>query len=253
MAQNGVHGLVGLAVGRLAGDRGAFRFGLVLGNIAPDLDLFPMALAYLFDKQVAMQLHRTFTHSLPTAAAVALAAMWLGRMRAGGRDGLRFRWLGLGLAAGIVMHGLLDALVWFTPVDMGWPLGLFGRPSQVNLWTGYEHLGRLTNYLGAADYLAYALYLGALGSMARRRGTDTAYQPTIRRWMVVFSALFPVYLVLAAVVSPETFNLLHYAPFSLAWVPLVVWLTTRMRTTIETANPGLPESSGPAMTTAFKG
>jgi hypothetical protein len=30
MAQNGVHGLIGLAVGRVAADRGALRFGLAL-------------------------------------------------------------------------------------------------------------------------------------------------------------------------------------------------------------------------------
>ncbi|MDR7420491.1 MAG: metal-dependent hydrolase [Armatimonadota bacterium] len=232
MAQNGIHGLVGLAASRLAGDRGAFRFGVVLGNIAPDLDLIPLALLYLFNRDLALSMHRTFTHSLVTAAAVALAAAWLGRR--GGR-GLRARWIGVGLAAGIVMHGSLDALVWFTPVDLGWPLHLLGLPARVDLWAGYRPPGRVNSYLGAADYLAYAVYLSTLGIMARRHATDQAFVPALRRWVIVFSALFVVYMALARLLSPQAFTVVHYGPFSLAWVPLIVWVSVRMRATIEAA------------------
>ncbi len=233
MAQNGVHGLVGLAVGRFATDPGAFRFGLVLGNIAPDLDLIPLALLYLADKGLALSMHRTFTHSLVTAAVVGLAGLWIGRPRAEGGRGECVRWVIVGLAAGMAMHGLLDVFVWFSGVDLGWPLGLLGLPSYVDLWAGYPPTGRLTNYLGAGDYLAYGLYLGALVIHSNRCATDALFRPFVRRWAWIFGALFPLYLILATRLSPGTFQFVHYGPFALVWVPLVVWMTVRMRATIE--------------------
>jgi hypothetical protein len=71
------------------------------------------------------ELHRTFTHGLFTVAAVVIAfhivALATKRPRWGN--------LGSGLGIGILLHILLDLLVWFSRVEILRPI-----PSWVNLW-----------------------------------------------------------------------------------------------------------------------
>ena len=71
MAQAGIHGLVGLTVKRWVPERRWLMMGVVLGNLAPDLDNVAVAVATITGATTE-GLHRTFTHSLFTVAAIFL-------------------------------------------------------------------------------------------------------------------------------------------------------------------------------------
>jgi len=69
MAQAGIHGLVSMAVRRWTPERTWLMLGIVLGSLLPDADNLAVAVATL-TKSPTEGLHRTFTHSLITIAAV---------------------------------------------------------------------------------------------------------------------------------------------------------------------------------------
>ena len=126
MAQAGIHGLVGMAVRKWTPSQEWLMMGIVLGNLLPDADNLAVAIATVA-RLPTEGLHRTFTHSLLTVAAIIIvfyAVAWAAQ---------RPRWgnLGLGLGLGVLMHILLDLLIWFNGVEILWPM-----PSWVNLWSG---------------------------------------------------------------------------------------------------------------------
>ncbi|HEY8495732.1 MAG TPA: metal-dependent hydrolase, partial [Limnochordales bacterium] len=163
MAQLGFHGLIGVGLARLVvpgetqeGSLGAgsspkgaggsrtgqpaladparnLRWGLVVGSILPDTDFFLLGPLYLINAQLGLAMHRTFTHSLLVAAAV----LGYFRLRSGGGRDKALWSLGVGIAAGLAVHSLTDLVVWFSGVDLLWPLGLLGLPSWVNFWAGH--------------------------------------------------------------------------------------------------------------------
>lgn len=245
MAQSGFHGILGLAVARAVGGRPSeagssqaengeaskseirkgLVFGFVLGNILPDADLLPLAITFLFDSRLAMRMHRTATHSF----VVIVPLMLLGWLFLRGRG----KGVTLGLGIGAITHSVLDIFVWFSSVDLLWPLGSWGVPSVVNLWAGIE-TGRIVgNFLGALDYLAFALYFSFLARMARARETDVDFLPKLRLFTVLNLAVFAVYTVLSFVLSKGLFEIAHYAVFVLVFFPIAVYTTVKMRSTIE--------------------
>ncbi len=245
MAQSGFHGILGLAVVRAIGGRSSKTgvspvekgqtpeaelkrgvvFGYVLGNILPDADLLPLAITFLFDSRLAMRMHRTATHSL----VVIVPLMLLGLLFLRGRG----KGMALGLGLGAITHSMLDIFVWFSSVDLLWPLGTWSVPSVVNLWSGVE-VGRVAgNFLGALDYLAFALYYAFLAKMARARETDADFLPQLRVFTVLNLAFFAVYTVLSFVLSKGLFEIAHYAMFVLVFFPIAVYTTVKMRSTIE--------------------
>ncbi|MDI6824979.1 MAG: metal-dependent hydrolase [Bacillota bacterium] len=230
MAQSGFHGIIGLYGSRaLAGsgaasarEKGDLKFGFVLGNIVPDVDLLPLVLLYLYDSRLAMSMHRTFTHSLLMAAAVYF--VFAARRRPG---------LALGLAAGMVLHDLVDVAVWFSGVDLLWPLGLLGLPSTVNLWANLHIPGVVGSLLGAADYLAYGIYFVVLRRAALRQETCLSFLPRLRLYTGLQWVLTAIFVVLALMLSHSLFNVLHYALFTLVMLPLAIYITVKMRPVIE--------------------
>lgn len=245
MAQSGFHGILGLAVARAVsggslktgsspGEKGEVSkselkkgviFGFVLGNILPDADLLPLAITFLFDSRLAMRMHRTATHSFVVIVPLMLLGWLFLRGRAKG--------IALGLGLGAITHSVLDIFIWFSPVDLLWPLGTWGVPSVVNLWSGVE-AGRVAgNFLGALDYLAFALYFAFLAKMARARETDVDFLPKLRVFTVLNLAFFAVYTVLSFVLSKGLFEIAHYAMFVLVFFPIAVYTTVKMRSTIE--------------------
>jgi membrane-bound metal-dependent hydrolase YbcI (DUF457 family) len=248
MAQSGLHGVVGLAVvrsiaGRLPGRsssaagkdgisnsrvkefRRGITFGFVLGNILPDADLLPLAITFLFDSRLAMRMHRTATHSLVVIILLTL----MGWLLAKGRG----KAVALGLGIGAISHSVLDIFLWFSPVDLLWPLGIWGIPSEVNLWAGVETGRFVGNFLGALDYLAFAFYYVLLARIARRRETNMEFLPRLNLFTGLNVAFFAVYTVLSFVLSKGLFEIAHYAMFVLAFFPIAVYTTVKMRDTIE--------------------
>jgi len=221
MAQAGIHGLAGLAVKRWTPERRWLLLGIVLGNLAPDLDNVAVAVATVTGGS-AEGLHRTFTHSLFTMAAIIVLGYivaWLTK---------RPRWgnLGLGLGIGIIMHVLLDLLIWFNGVQILWPL-----PSWVNLWGDVQPPDWWRQLMMPAEFLAFALYFWALGSMAKQSRTDTDYMGKLRIWLVVQSVLFAIFTILVFVMEAGFMTI--YGAIYLLSLFLAIGVTIRMRGTVE--------------------
>ncbi len=95
MPQAGIHSIVGVAVRKWTPKREWLMLGIVLGNMLPDADYLAVAVATLTG-QSTEGLHRTFTHSLFTVAAIILAfyvVAWTTK---------RPRWGNLGLGLGML-------------------------------------------------------------------------------------------------------------------------------------------------------
>ncbi|HEY3315659.1 MAG TPA: metal-dependent hydrolase [Bacillota bacterium] len=259
MAQLGLHGLIGLYGPKVAGTPAAaatvaaptgstapaqtvtgadplrprkdFAFGFLLGNILPDTDFFLLVLAYLFTP-AAVTLHRSFSHSLVTIALLTLI-LWLARGQAG-------RPLAWGVGLGMVTHAVVDMVVWFSSVNFLWPLGYLGVPSVVNLWGGFETPPVLSNLLGAADYLAFALYFLAIRSAAKRSGAVAALLPRLNLFINLNWVLMVIFGALSFFLSGSLFNIAHYAIFTLVLLPIVLWVTFKFRPAIEAFSVGTP-------------
>lgn len=221
MAQAGIHGIAGLAVRRWVPSREWLMLGIVLGNLLPDADNLAVAVATVAGQPTA-GLHRTFTHSLFTVAAIVIAfylAAWVAK---------RPRWgnLGLGLSIGVLMHILLDLLIWFNGVEILWPV-----PSWVNLWSTITPPEWWTKLMMPAEYLSFALFFALLGARAHRRGTGGDFLPTLRVWTGVQGALFVILTVLVYAMA-RGFIVLHGALYLLS-LGLAFGVTIRMRETVE--------------------
>jgi membrane-bound metal-dependent hydrolase YbcI (DUF457 family) len=157
MAQAGIHGMVGMAVRRWTSGREWLALGIVLGNLLPDADNLAVAGATLAGLPTA-GLHRTFTHSLFFAGGIALVFAIVARLYK------RPRWenLGVGLGIGVVMHILLDLLVWFDGVEILWPI-----PSWVNLWANVKPPVWWSKLMMPAEFLCFALLFALLDRTAR--------------------------------------------------------------------------------------
>jgi hypothetical protein len=168
-------------------------------------------------------LHRTFTHSLFTVIAVAVVFYLVGKALNQPRWGN----LGLGLGAGILMHILLDLLIWFNGVKILWPI-----PSWVNLWSGVAPPLWFDRLMLPVEFLFFALYFLWLDATARRQGTDREFARTLRVWIWVQGALFFVFTALVYTLSKG-----YMVPYGAAYLfslVLAMGVTIRMRATVET-------------------
>lgn len=221
MAQAGIHSIVGMAVRKWTPNREWFMLGIVLGNMLPDADNLAVAVAAVA-KLPAEGLHRTFTHSLFTVTAVVIAfyiVAWATK---------RPRWgnLGLGLGIGILMHILLDLLIWFNGVEIVWPI-----PSWVNLWSNVTPPEWWSKLMMPAEFLCFALFFVLLDVTARKRGTDGDFLRTLRVWTAVQGVLFVVFTVL--VYTMEKGFMIPYGALYLLSLGLAFGVTIRMRETVE--------------------
>ncbi|QUL98391.1 MAG: metal-dependent hydrolase [Candidatus Fermentithermobacillus carboniphilus] len=235
MAQSGFHGLIGLGLAKSGHwkmhrsdteSRQSFAFGFVVGNVIPDADLLPLAITYLFDPALAMRMHRTATHSLVVIGLFTLISLALARTR-------RARYLFLGSALGAVCHSLVDIAVWFSGVDLLWPLSHFGIPSEINLWKGITVPRLVGNLLGAADFLAFGLFSLYLFNLSKTFETDTDFLPRLRIFTAFHFITFSIYLVLAFILSKTLFEMAQYALFVLVSFPITVYAIFRSRKTIQ--------------------
>ena len=221
MAQAGIHSMVGMAIRKWTPARKWLMLGIVLGNLFPDADNLAVAVATVMGRSTE-GLHRTFTHSLFFVAAIIL--VFYGVARASKRS----EWgnLGLGLGIGVLMHILLDLLVWFNGVEILWPL-----PSWVNLWANVAPPGWWSKLMMPVENLFFALFFLLLASTARKRNTDSSYLPKLRIWTWVQVVLFVVFLIM--VYTMESGFLTIFGAVYLLSLGLVFGITIRMRETVE--------------------
>ncbi len=223
MAQAGIHALLGLAVRKWTPARTWLMLGILLGNLLPDTDNLAVAVAVVA-KLPTEGLHRTFTHSLFTVIVV-IAVFYLVQLIA-----KRPQWgnLGLGLGIGILMHILLDLLIWFKGVAILWPL-----PLWLNFWSGVAPPVWWDKLMLPAEFLFFALFFVALDVLARKQKTDGGYRRTLRVWTIIQAALFVIFTVLVYIMSKGFMTI--YGALYLLSLGLAIGVILRMRRTVEFA------------------
>jgi membrane-bound metal-dependent hydrolase YbcI (DUF457 family) len=221
MAQAGLHGLVCLPFRIWAAPRQGLMLGIILGSLLPDVDNLAVAGATLAGKSTE-GLHRTFTHSLFTAAGL-IAAFYLVSLVA-----KRATWsnLGFGLGIGILLHVLLDLLIWFDGVEVLWPL-----PLWVNLWSGVSPPDWWMTLMMPLELGFFALFFFTLHSMARKQESDANFLGKLRFWAGLQAVVFMVFLILAFTLS-QGFLTIFGAVYLLS-LGLAIGIIIRMRRTIE--------------------
>ena len=221
MAQAGIHGLIGVAVRKWAPKAEWLVLGIVLGNLFPDTDNLAVAVATVAKLPIE-GLHRTFTHSLFTIAALLAIFYVIAALTK------KSRWnsLGIGLGIGLLMHILLDLLIWFNGVAVLWPI-----PTWINLWGGYTPPAWFDKFMLPAEYLFLALYFFLLYSLARKYQTDQDYQKMLPVWTILQAALFIVFTVLVYTMS-KGFTTINGAVYLLSLF-LAIGVTIRVRKTVE--------------------
>lgn len=223
MAQAGIHGLIGTAIRKLTPDRGWVMLGVVIGSLLPDLDNLAVAVATVA-KLPTEGLHRTFTHSLFAAVLVAFGFYLAGRLVKQSRWGN----LGIGLGIGMLMHVILDLLIWFDGVALLWPLS-----SWVNLWAAFSPPSWFSKLMLPAEFLFFALFFVGLAGIAHKRTTDQDYLHTLRFWTWMQVVLFVIFTVLVFVMQKGFMT--PYGGLYLVSLVLAIGVTIRMRNTVEAA------------------
>jgi membrane-bound metal-dependent hydrolase YbcI (DUF457 family) len=228
MPQPGIHAVLALATRKTFSKKKWFALGLVFGALLPDADGYAQAYGVLFqgmDGHAAEALyHRTLTHSLFFAAGVALLLYLLSLLRKDNRLAV----FGFGLGAGFaVLHTLPDIFIWFDGVGILWPVW------SVNLWGWFTMPDWLSKLMQAGNYWAFLWYFAYLDSLARKNGIDANYLPKLRRWMILQGGLGVILTVLAFVLSSTSYDTPNGALFLFVAFPNVLWVTWKMRATIE--------------------
>jgi membrane-bound metal-dependent hydrolase YbcI (DUF457 family) len=223
MAQAGIHSILGVVVKKWTPERSWLALGIVLGSLLPDLDNLAVAVATVAGLPTE-GLHRTFTHSLLTAAAVAAVFFIVAQVTR------QKRWnnLGIGLGIGITLHILLDLLIWFDGVEILWPI-----PSWINLWSGVTPPAWFDKLMMTAEFLFLAMFFLGLARLARRQGTDLSYLRRLRVWTWVQLGLFGIFTLLVYTLSKG-----FMIPYGLAYLlslGLAIGIAIRMRRTIDIA------------------
>ena len=221
MAQAGIHGLIGVAVRKWFPKSEWLVLGIILGNLFPDTDNLAVAIATVA-RLPTEGLHRTFTHSLFTIVAILVIFYIIAKITR------KPRWntLGIGLGIGVLMHILLDLLIWFNGVELLWPV-----PSWITLWAGYTPPEWFDKFMLPAEYLFLALYFALLYSLARKYKTDQDYQKTLLVWTIIQAVLFIVFTALVYTMS-KGFTTINGAVYLLSLF-LAIGVTIRVRKTVE--------------------
>ena len=223
MPQAGIHGIVGVSFRKWMPHQEWLLFGVVLGNLFPDLDNIAVAIATV-TKSPTEGLHRAFTHSLFTALAL-VALFYLVSLLTRDR---RWNQFGLGFGAGILMHIILDLFLWFNGVELFWPIKF-----DLNFWSWFAMPGWLDIILKTGEFLAFGLFFLLLASLGKKQRTDEAFLPTLRVYAHIQFVLFAFFSVAGFVMQKGFMTL--YGAFYLLSLFLAIAMTFRMVKTIEAA------------------
>jgi len=223
MAQNGLHAIVGVATRKWMPGKEWLLLGLVLGNMFPDLDNLAVAYATL-TKADTHGLHRTFTHSIFTIALMVV----LFYVIAAATRNRKWNNFGMGFGAGILMHVLLDLVVWFNGVELLWPIRY-----ELNFWSWFVTPDWLQILLDTGEFLAFGLYFALLISVARRQNTDAERQSGLRMWAYLQYALFLLFTLLFFFASGIPLLYTIYGALYLVSLIAAIVLTVRARQTVE--------------------
>lgn len=224
MPQNGIHAIVGIASRKWMPQKEWLLLGVVLGNMFPDLDNLVVAYAVLAKLPDSEHYHRTFTHSIFTIIAMVILSYIIAALT----KNEKWKNFGIGFGAGILMHILVDLVLWFNGVSLLWPIEF-----ELNFWSWFTTPTWLTIVLETAEFLAFGLYFLLLVSLSQRHGTDANRQHSTRTWAYIEFLLFIIFTALFFSIGREG---LHYKVYGgLYLVSLIVGMviTTKMKRTVE--------------------
>ena len=228
MPQTGLHAVLSLATRKTFSKQHWFALGQTFGALTPDADSYPQAFAIILGKMDPIKaeeiFHRTLTHSLFFALAVGVAFYLVSLVR----GGHSLRTFGLGMATGIAaLHIFVDIFAWFDGVGILWPIW------SINLWAWLTLPEVVKNLVRAGNFLSFAAYFAYLAVLARRTQVNTDYLPRLRLYTYAQLGLGVVFAVLTFVLSAKTYNLPDGMVFLFLAYPNAVWVTWRMKETIE--------------------
>ena len=223
MPQAGLHALLGVASRRWMPKKEWLLLGLVMGNIFPDLDNFAVAYATLAKLPDPGMYHRTFTHSVFTV--IAMASLFL--VIAALTRNEKWKNFGVGFGAGILMHILVDLVLWFNGVELFWPFG-----GELNFWTWFTAPAGLSNLLDTGEFLMFGIYFLLLGSIAMRFNTDVDHQRTSKTWAYIEFAFFLLFTLIFFTMGAMGLQYQVFGGLYLLSLIVAVILTIRMKQTI---------------------
>lgn len=225
MPQNGIHAMVGVFSRKWMPKREWVFLGVILGNMFPDLDNIIVAYATLAKLPDPEHFHRTFTHSIFTIIVMVLIFYVIAALT----KNESWKNFGIGFGAGILMHILIDLVLWFNGVEILWPFG-----TELDFWSWSTMPAWLKIFLDTGEFLAFGLYFLMLGSLALRYGTDADRHASSRIWMYIEFILFVLFTVLFLTIGTK--GLVYQAFGGLYLLSLIVGIviTIRMKRTVET-------------------
>lgn len=223
MPQAGLHAIVGTLARKWMPQKDWLFLAVVLGNLFPDLDNLAVAYATLTGADTH-GLHRTFTHSLLTIIAILILFYLIAALT----RNQKWSNFGLGFGIGILMHALLDLILWFNGVELLWPIRY-----ELNFWRWFTTPEWLRIILDTGEFLAFGLYFLLLSSLARRQGTDTERRGSTRTWAYIEFALFILFTLLFFMIGAEGLIYTIFGALYLLSLILAIVVTVRMRKTVE--------------------
>jgi len=128
-----------------------------------------------------------------------------------------------------VLHILPDVFAWFDGVGILWPFW------SINLWSWLTLPEIVQKLLRAGNFFAFAAYFYYLILLARRASSNGAYLPRLRLYTFLQAGLGLVFTVLAFLLSTASYNTPDGALFLFWAYPNALWVTWRMKDTIESA------------------
>ena len=225
MPQNGIHAMVGIASRKWMPQKEWLLLGVVLGNMFPDLDNLVVAYATLAKLPEPEHFHRTFTHSIFTI--VALVALFY--IIATVTRSEKWKNFGTGFGTGILLHILVDLVLWFNGVELLWPIKY-----ELNFWSWFTVPAWLKIFLDTGEFLAFGLYLLLLVSLSRKNGTDTGKQSSAKIWAYIELALFVLFTAMFFIIGTKGLHYTIFGALYLVSMLIAMTVTIRMRKTVET-------------------
>jgi membrane-bound metal-dependent hydrolase YbcI (DUF457 family) len=222
MPQNGVHAIVGTVAGKWMPKKEWLVLGVVIGNMFPDLDNLAVAYATL-TKADPRGLHRTFTHSIFTIIAVILLFTLIAALT----KNQKWNNFGIGFGIGILMHILLDLILWFNGVELLWPI-----PYELNFWSWFGVPDWLNIILETGEFLAFGLYFLLIESLARRQNTDREREGSAKTWAYIEFALFILFTVVFFSIGTDGLQYTIFGALYLISMIIAIVLTIQMRKTV---------------------
>jgi membrane-bound metal-dependent hydrolase YbcI (DUF457 family) len=225
MPQNGIHAMIGIASRKWMPKKEWLLLGVVLGNMFPDLDNLVVAYATLAKLPDPGHYHRTFTHSIFTIMAIVL----LFYIIAAFTKNEKWKSFGIGFGVGILMHVLVDLLIWFAGVELFWPIKF-----ELNFWSWLVMPAWLKILMDTGEFLAFGFYFLLLSSLAVRYGTDANHQGSTKIWAYIEFVLFVLFTILFFTIDAKGLPYQLFGGLYLLSLIVSIVITIRMRQTVET-------------------